>query len=89
MVAVAVACLPIVAGDHRISRSVGVLFLGAYTAYVCYLVLAAQSHAALAPFSAVMLEFAAPLTAAALVAYLYRRRLARRGGDEAAPGGAG
>jgi cation:H+ antiporter len=88
MVAVAVACLPIVAGDHRISRSVGLLFLAVYAAYVSYLVLAAKSHAALAPFSEVMLEFAAPLTAAALVAYLYRRRLARREGDGPARGGA-
>jgi cation:H+ antiporter len=86
MVAVAVACLPIVAGDHHISRSVGLLFLAVYTAYVSYLVLAARSHAALEPFSAVMLEFAAPLTAAALVAYLYRRRLARREVEGAARG---
>jgi cation:H+ antiporter len=78
MVAVAVACLPILAGDHRIPRSVGLLFLGVYAAYVTYLVLAAKSHAALEPFSVVMLEFAAPLTAAALVAYLYRRTQARR-----------
>jgi cation:H+ antiporter len=87
MVAVAVACLPIVAGDHRISRSVGALFLAAYAAYVSYLVLAAKSHAALEPFSAVMLEFAAPLSAAALVAYLYRRRQARRERNGAERGG--
>jgi cation:H+ antiporter len=89
MVAVAVACLPIVAGDHRISRPVGMLFLGAYAAYISYLVLAAKSHAALEPFSAVMLEFAAPLSAVAVVAYLYRRRSTRREADGSAGGGAG
>jgi cation:H+ antiporter len=78
MVAVAAACLPVIAGDHRISRAVGALFLGAYTAYVVYLVLDARGHAALEPFSWVMLEFVAPLTAAAVVAYLYRRMQDRR-----------
>jgi cation:H+ antiporter len=58
-----------------------------YAAYVSYLVLAAKSHAALEPFSAVMLEFAAPLSAAALVAYLYRRRQARRERNGAERGG--
>jgi len=78
MVAVAVACLPVVAGDHRISRPVGAFFLAAYAAYVAYLVLDAREHAALEPFSWVMLEFVAPLTAAAVVAYLYRRMQDRR-----------
>lgn len=78
MAAVSVACLPVVAGDHRISRAVGALFLCVYTAYITYLVLEAKSHAALEPFSWVMLEFAAPLTVAAVVAYLYRRAHARR-----------
>jgi cation:H+ antiporter len=85
MVAVAVACLPVVAGDHRISRPVGALFLFAYAAYVAYLVLAAQSHQSLEPFSWLMLEFAVPLTAAGIVAYLYRRIRARRTGEDAEP----
>lgn len=78
MVAVATACLPIVAGDHRISRPIGLLFLGVYGAYVAYLVMAAKSHAVLEPLSFVLVEFAAPLTVAAIGAYLYRRVRARR-----------
>jgi cation:H+ antiporter len=85
MVAVAVACLPIVAGDHRISRSVGSFFLLAYAVYVAYLVLNAKSHESLEPFSRLMLEFAAPLTVAGVVAYLYRRTRARRASEDTAP----
>jgi cation:H+ antiporter len=78
MVAVAIACLPILAGDHRIPRTVGLLFLGVYGAYLAYLVLASQAHSALEPFSFAMLELVAPLTVAGIVAYLYRRARATR-----------
>ena len=78
MVAVAAACLPLIAGDHRIPRIVGALFLAYYAAYVAYLVLAAKSHESLAPFSWAMLEFAGPLTVAGVVAYFYRRVSVRR-----------
>jgi cation:H+ antiporter len=84
MVAVAVACLPLVAGDHRIPRVVGALFLAYYAAYVAYLVLASKQHGAAEPFSYVMLEFAAPLTVAAVIAYFYRRATERRGAARAA-----
>jgi cation:H+ antiporter len=82
MVAVAVACLPIVAGDHRIPRFVGASFLAYYGAYVTYLVLASREHAAAQPFGSVMLEFAGPLSVAALVAYFYRRKTQRRDAAE-------
>jgi len=85
MVAVAVACLPLLGGDHRIPRVVGALFLAYYAAYVAYLVLAAKSHAALAPFSWTMLEYAGPLTVAGIVAYFYRRMAARRSRSPASP----
>jgi hypothetical protein len=42
------------------------------------LVLASREHAAAQPFGTVMLEFAGPLTVAALVAYFYRRMAQRR-----------
>ena len=69
MTAVAVACLPLIARGHRIPRWQGAAFLAYYAAYLLYLVLAEQEHAALARFSAVMLEFVVPLTAATIVAF--------------------
>ena len=74
MVAVAVACLPLVARRHEISRWQGAFFLSAYVAYVAYLILAAKQHASLAPFSAVMLEFVLPIVVVGLVAVVYAHR---------------
>jgi cation:H+ antiporter len=75
MTAVAIACLPLMARGHLIPRWQGGLFLAYYVAYVMYLVLAEQQHAALELFSAVMLGFVVPLTVATIVAvYLTRRR---------------
>jgi cation:H+ antiporter len=74
MLAVAVACLPLMASGHRIPRWQGALFLAYYVAYTTYLVLASQEHAALPRFSAVMLEFVVPFTVASVVAvYLSAR----------------
>jgi cation:H+ antiporter len=72
MVAVAVACLPIFFTSHRIARWEGLLFLGYYVVYTAYLVLAAQQHDALPRFSAVMLEFVIPITAATIGVLAYR-----------------
>jgi cation:H+ antiporter len=75
MTAVAAACLPLMARKHEIPRWQGALFLAYYVAYTLYLVLAAQQHAALARFSAVMLEFVVPLTVVTIFAvYLSGRR---------------
>ncbi len=74
MIAVAFACLPIFAAGHRIDRWEGVLFLGYYTAYVTYLVLAATQQPALKPFSTVMLAFVLPLTAVTLLLRWARHR---------------
>jgi cation:H+ antiporter len=74
MVAVALACLPLLARRHELSRWQGAFFLAVYGAYLSYLILAAKQHAALAPFSAVMLEFALPVVAAGLVALVFARR---------------
>jgi cation:H+ antiporter len=78
MVAVAAACLPIFFTGRRIARAEGLLFLGYYTAYVLYLVLAAQRHDALPPFSAAMLWFALPLTAAGILASVWYSLRAQR-----------
>jgi cation:H+ antiporter len=73
MLAVAVACLPVFLTGREIARWEGGLFLGYYGVYVAYLILAAQHHAALAPFSSAMLGFAIPLTIVTLVVAVLRR----------------
>jgi cation:H+ antiporter len=62
MNAVALACLPIFISGREIARWEGAVFLLYYVAYVAYLILAAQAHDALAPFSSAMLGFVIPLT---------------------------
>ena len=74
MIAVALACLPIFATGHLITRWDGALFLGYYTAYVLYLVLTATRHAVLPAYSAAMLGFVLPLTAVTLIVLLMRHR---------------
>ena len=77
MTGVAIACLPLMARGHRIPRWQGALFLAYYAAYVLYLVLEEKEHAALEPYSLVMLEFVVPFTVATIVAiYLTGRRSA-------------
>jgi cation:H+ antiporter len=84
MVAVSVACVPILVRGHRLGRWEGALFVGYYVAYTAYLVLAAREHAALERFSVIMLEFVVPLTVATLVALALATR-GRPATDE--PGG--
>ncbi len=78
MIAVALACLPIFATGHLITRWNGALFLGYYAVYVLYLVLAATQHAALPAYSAAMLGFVLPLTAVTLIVLLVRYRALAR-----------
>ncbi len=73
MLAVALASLPIFLSGREIARWEGGVFLGYYIAYVSYLILAAQDHAALPTFSAVMMGFVIPLTLVTLVVSLIRR----------------
>jgi cation:H+ antiporter len=73
MLAVALACLPVFITGREIARWEGGVFLGYYVAYVAYLVLAAQQHAALQAFSGVMLGFVVPLTVVTLVVVMIRR----------------
>jgi cation:H+ antiporter len=73
MLAVALACLPVFLTGREIARWEGGLFLLYYACYVAYLILAAQRHAALEPFSSVMLTFVIPLTVITFIVMLIRR----------------
>jgi len=70
MCAVALACLPVFLTGREIARWEGGVFLLYYGAYVAYLALAAQQHAALSPFSSAMLSFIIPITVVTLVVSL-------------------
>lgn len=74
MLAALVACVPIFITGREIARWEGALFLLYYTAYVAWLILAAQQHAALPAYSAVMLGFVLPLTLVTLVVLMVRAR---------------
>jgi cation:H+ antiporter len=74
MLAVALACLPIFITGREIARWEGAVFIFYYAAYVAYLVLAAQQHAALGVFSATMLGFVVPLTLITLVVAFIRTK---------------
>jgi cation:H+ antiporter len=80
MIAVSIACLPIFFTDNRIDRWEGLLFLGYYTAYVSYLILASSRHEALPVFSGIMGLFVIPLTLITLAIVLVRSfRLGKEG----------
>lgn len=74
MLAVAVACVPIMLTGREIARWEGVLFLAYYAAYTLWLALSAQRHEALPAFSGVMLSYVLPLTVVTLVVSLLRQR---------------
>lgn len=74
MMAALLACLPVFVTGREIARWEGAVFLGYYLAYVTYLILAAQQHAALGWFSGAMMGFVVPLTVITLVVVLLRPR---------------
>ena len=78
MLAVAFACVPVIVSGRTIARWEGALFLGYYVAYTAYLVLAAQGHDALGPFSSVMMSFVVPLTIVTLVVVMLKPPSRRR-----------
>lgn len=67
MVAVAVACLPILMTGHRIARWEGTLFLAYYAAYAAYLVMDAVAHERLPHLRDALVFFALPLTTVTLL----------------------
>ena len=74
MLAAAAACLPVFLSGREIARWEGVLFLVLYATYTAYLILQAQQHDALAPFSATVVGFVLPLVVVTLLVSVIRRR---------------
>ncbi|MEO9101869.1 MAG: calcium/sodium antiporter [Burkholderiaceae bacterium] len=74
MLAASAACLPVFLSGREIARWEGVLFLALYGTYTAYLILLAQHHDALAPFSATMAGFVLPLVVVTLLASSIGRR---------------
>lgn len=74
MLAAAFACLALFATGRRLGRAEGALLLAYYAAYVIYVVLDAQDHDALLPFSTAMTSFVVPLTIVTLMVALLRSR---------------
>lgn len=74
MLAVALACLPVFMTGREIARWEGAVFLGYYVAYVAYLIMASQQHAALPAFSGVMMSFVVPITIVTLVVAMFGSR---------------
>lgn len=81
LLASAVACLPIIAWDHKLDRWEGAMFVAYYVAYLAFLVLDSTGHGARDPFALVMVAFVLPLTVvtAATVIDRQRRRAERDG----------
>ncbi|MDH4279232.1 MAG: calcium/sodium antiporter [Acidimicrobiia bacterium] len=78
MVAVAVACLPLLLWDHKLDRWEGLVFLAYYAAYTGFLVLTATDHGATETFVTAMVWFVMPLTVLTVATVLYRGRKGRR-----------
>jgi cation:H+ antiporter len=74
MLAVALACLPVFMTGREIARWEGGVFVGYYVAYVAYLILASQQHAALKAYSGVMMSFVVPITIVTLVVAMFGSR---------------
>jgi cation:H+ antiporter len=72
MTAVALACLPLFITGGVVSRWEGLVFVLYYIAYTVYLVLAAQSHDAVAGYGTAMKWVVLPLTALTVVVVLIR-----------------
>jgi cation:H+ antiporter len=67
MAAVAVACLPVFASGHRLTRWEGGVFVAYYAAYLAFIVLDAAGSGLRDPFAVVMGVFVVPLTVLTLV----------------------
>jgi len=78
MIAVSVACLPILFTGYRIDRWEGGVFLAYYLAYTGFVVLKATEHDLLEPFSRVMMIFVFPITMLTIAIVLVRAWLGSR-----------
>jgi cation:H+ antiporter len=72
MIAVAIACLPVMFNGYRIERWEGALFFAYYIAYTAWLVLYAQQHALLDEYGLAMRWVVLPLTGVTLAILAYR-----------------
>ncbi len=72
MIAVAVACLPILFTDHLIARWEGAVFFGYYVAYTAYIVLDATGSGLTRTFGVIMVGFVIPLTAITILISVVR-----------------
>lgn len=75
MLAVAVACLPIMITGREIARWEGAVFLAYYVIYTTYLVLAAMQHDSVPALSEAMLGYVLPLTIIALIISFVRNNI--------------
>lgn len=87
MIACAIACLPVFFTGYAIDRWEGFLFLGAYAAYLGYVVLDATDHDAVDTFSLVVVGLGGPLVVATLAVVTWRELGLKR--DAPRPGPAG
>lgn len=74
MMAAFLACLPVFLAGRVIARWEGAVFFAYYVAYVIYLILRSQSHAALPAFSSAMLSFVLPITVVTFVVVMIRHQ---------------
>ena len=88
MVAVAVACLPVLFWDYKLDRWEGIVFLAYYAAYTVFLVLTAANHAATETYVAAMLWFVVPITLLTVATIVIRGRRRPDSDDEAGGNGA-
>jgi len=78
MIAVSVACLPILFTGYRIDRWEGAVFLAYYVGYIAYVVMKATEHDSLEPFSRIMMVFVLPITILTLAVVAMRAWLGPR-----------
>lgn len=72
LLAVSIACLPILFTGHEIARWEGYLFIAYYAIYTIYLILNTTQHKLLPLFNDIMVLFVAPITAVTLLIGGYR-----------------
>src|SRR5688572_25716831 len=77
MLAVCLACLPVLFTGRTIARWEGLLFLVYYAAYTAYLILNTAKHESLPRFSNIMFWYVIPITAVTLIALAIKDRKAQ------------
>lgn len=73
MLAAFLACLPVFLSGREIARWEGAVFIAYYAAYVAFLIMRSQEHAALPLISSAMLSFVVPLTVVTFVVVMIKQ----------------